>query len=124
MKGLLDSDIDIESAEEFFDGQWCCHIRPAPPGLSFDTHYTFNQVLEAIRRQRWYPRYCYYCYCCPLSGGPDAYEKHIIRHHPGKLAYPGNAPLITVKILEIIEERERMDAKVERKQGLPTSTTR
>lgn len=51
---------------------------------------------------------CYYCYSCPLPN-PDAWENHVIRHHPGQLAYPGSAPLGTVKLLEVIEQRERSD---------------
>lgn len=102
---ITDSEADVG----VIDRNWCCYIRPPPPGLSLETHYTYNQVLDAInRQQRWYPRYCYYCYSCPLPS-PDAWENHVIRHHPGKLSYPGSAPAITLKILEIIEERERRD---------------
>ena len=87
---------------------WCCYLRPASEGLSLDTHYTSKHVLEAINKQQWYPHYCYYCYSCPLPN-PDAWEHHVIRHHPGQLAYPSSAPLGTVKLLEVIEQRERSD---------------
>jgi hypothetical protein len=93
---------EIESESE----AWSCYLRPAPPGLSLDTNYTHNHVMEAIEKQRWYPKYCYYCYSCPLRN-PDAWENHVIRHHGGKLAYPGPTPVVTRTILEIIEENER-----------------
>ena len=96
---MIDNNIDIDISD------WCCYLRPAPRGISIETHYTIQQVLEAVRRQRWYPHYCYYCYSCPLRD-VDAWENHVIRHHPDKLTYPGSAPATTVKILEIIEDRE------------------
>ena len=43
---------------------------------------------------------------------PDAWENHVIRLHPGQLAYPGSAPATTLKILEIIEDRERRDRMI------------
>ena len=90
---------------------WCCYLRPAPEGLSLDTHYTYNHIMEAMIKQHWYPHYCYYCYSCPLPN-PDAWENHVIRHHPGQLAYPGSASLATVKLLEVIEQRERSDKMI------------
>lgn len=93
-------DTDDEEEEEI--RSWCCYLRPAPRGLSIDTHYTFNHVMDAVNKQRWYPHYCYYCYSCPLQS-PNAWENHVIKNHPGKLAYPGTVPAIILKILEIIE---------------------
>lgn len=92
-----DKDLDLEA--------WCCYLRLAPPRLSIDTHFTYRQIMDAIRIQQWFPDYCYYCYSCPLD--IDSYEKHIVVHHPGKMAYPGPAPQITTKVLEIIESDER-----------------
>ena len=89
--------------EELDRNPWMCYLRPAPPGISLDTHYTYNQVLETIDRQRRTPKYCYYCYRCPLRS-TDVWERHVVRHHPGELAYPG---AVTRTMLEIIEENER-----------------
>ena len=96
----------VKSPEEKW--VWCCYLRPAPEELSFDTHYAYNHVMDAMNKQQWYPHYCYYCSSCPLPN-PDAWENHVLRHHPGKLANPGNAPLLT-KILEIVEKRDRRDS--------------
>ena len=98
----------VKNSDEKF--VWCCYLRPAPNNLLCKTVSTTNRVLDAIKHQKWYPRYCYYCYSCiiPRSDIDNCtnWERHIVRNHPDHMAYPGPAPILTARLLEEIESRE------------------
>jgi hypothetical protein len=80
---------------------FCCWLRPSPPSLDINLHYTYNKILEAVRVQRWFPPNCHYCKYRPKH--IDNYETHIIKEHPGKMAYPGPTPENVARALYIVE---------------------
>lgn len=83
----------------------CCWLRPAPPDLDINLHCTYNQILEAVRLQQWYPPNCHYCNFKPKH--VDDYERHVVKFHPHKAAYPGPTPENVARALYIVESIEK-----------------
>jgi hypothetical protein len=69
---------------------FCCWLRPGPSDLDTKLYRTYNKILEAVKLQGWFPPNCQYCSYRPKH--VDHYERHIIKEHPGKMAYPGPPP--------------------------------
>ena len=101
---------------------FCCWLRPAPPGLDINMHCTYSSILEAVNLYQWFPPNCHYCGFRPKH--VDDYERHIVKNHPGKMAYPGPAPEKVARALYIVEsiEKELKDRKV--KNSNRNSSTR
>lgn len=93
---------------------FCCWLRPAPPDLDINLHCTYNQILKAVRLQQWYPPNCHYCSFRPKH--LDDYERHMVKKHSGKPAYPGPTPENVARALYIVESvrRELKDMEVKR----------
>jgi hypothetical protein len=104
----------IAKSKESIPEPFCCWLRPSPSGLSLDTHCTYRQITQVVQLQQWFPSNCHYCKYRPNH--VDDYEKHIVKHHPGKMAYPGPTPEETARALYVVEsiERELKEVKVER----------
>jgi hypothetical protein len=75
-------------------------------------HCTYNSILEAVKLYQWFPRNCQYCGFG--SKHIDDYERHVVRNHPGKMAYPCPTPENVASALYIVEsiEKELKDTKV------------
>ncbi|MGH9988595.1 MAG: hypothetical protein ACRD8W_32080, partial [Nitrososphaeraceae archaeon] len=67
-------------------------------------HCTYNKILEAVRLQQWFPPNCHYCDYRPKH--VDDYERHVVKEHPGKMAYPGPVPENVARALYIVEAIE------------------
>jgi hypothetical protein len=100
--------ITLEGTVEPF----CCWLRPSPPNLEISLHRTYSRILAAVRMQQWFPPSCHYCKYRPKH--LDDYERHIVKEHPRKMAYPGPTPLNVATALYIVEsiEKELKDRKV------------
>ena len=83
----------------------CCWLRPAPDNLDINLHCTYNQILEAVRIQQWYPPNCHYCNHKPKH--VNDYESHVVKYHPRKSAYPGSTPENVARALYIVESIEK-----------------
>ena len=90
--------VTIRGAVEPF----CCWLRPCPSTLHINQHYTYNKILEAVKLQGWFPPNYHYCRYRPKH--VDDYERHVVREHQGKLAYPGPPPKNVAQALYTVEE--------------------
>lgn len=97
---------------------FCCWLRPALDNLNIDLHCTYNQILEAVRLQQWYPMNCHYCSYRPKH--VDDYENHVVKKHPTKMAYPGPTPENVARALYIVEsiEHELRDVKTRKREAI------
>jgi hypothetical protein len=80
---------------------FCCWLRLSPPDLDINLHCTYSRILEAVRTQQWFPPNCHYCAYRPKQ--VDDYERHVVKRHPGKMAYPNPTPENVARILYIVE---------------------
>ena len=80
---------------------FCCWLRPNPPSLDINLHCTYSRILEAVRIQQWFPPNCHYCGYRPKH--VNDYERHVVKEHPGKIAYPGPTPQNVARALYIVE---------------------
>jgi len=83
---------------------FCCWLRPHPPDLDINLPCTYSRILEAVRIQQWFPPNCHYCEY--RSKHADDYERHVVKEHPGKMAYPGPTPKNVSGALYIVEAIE------------------
>ncbi|MGC1134812.1 MAG: hypothetical protein WA941_18435 [Nitrososphaeraceae archaeon] len=54
--------------------------------------------------QRWFPPNCHYCGYRPSH--VDDFERHVVKEHPGKIAYPGPAPEHLARALYIVDSNK------------------
>lgn len=94
----------VRATQEDTVEPFCCWLRPNPPNLNINLYCTYDRILEAVKLQQWFPPNCHYCAFRPKH--VDDFERHVVKKHSGKPAYPGPAPENVARALYIVEAIE------------------